>query len=132
MTHQTTLDGNGCGMGREAYGLKLQGKGILELMDGSRVRDRGKVMVRGPYLALIAVHSNVEKPEMGLLEWAFSQVEKTYHGVSQLTFDEVIGYVGVLDKWSLFKRRPEGRGMKQNLLALSTKTMNRILASSFS
>ncbi|HEX4019528.1 MAG TPA: DUF6602 domain-containing protein [Acidobacteriaceae bacterium] len=85
------------------------------------VRDRGRAMVRGPYLALIAVHSNVDKPSMGVLEWAFSQVEKAYGGLSKPTFDEVIGYIGVLDKWSLFKRRPEGSGDKAGFVGFEHK-----------
>lgn len=66
-----------------------------------------KLKTRGPYLAIIAVHSDVKKPEKGLLQWAFDQITKAYKDISNLTFDEMIGYVGVLDKWGVFKRRPD-------------------------
>jgi hypothetical protein len=85
------------------------------------VHYKGKVMVRGPYLALIAVHSNVEKPKIGLLDWAFSQIAKAYRGVPNLTFDQVVGYVGVLDKWSLFKRRPNGEGKEAEFVGFEHK-----------
>lgn len=81
--------------------------------------DRKKVKVRGPYLALIAVRSHVKKPKKGLLEWAFGQIEVAYS--AEITFDEVIGYVGVFDKWSLFKRRPEGEGKEAKFVGFEHK-----------
>jgi hypothetical protein len=67
----------------------------------------GNGLLRGPYLALVAVHTDVTKPSIGILQWAFSKIEKAYVDDQKPTFDEVIGYVGVLDSWGLFKRRPE-------------------------
>jgi len=72
----------------------------------------GKGLLRGPYLALVAVHTDVTKPNIGMLQWAFSQIEKAYLDDPKPTFDEVIGYAGVLDSWGLFKRRPEMTGKK--------------------
>ena len=75
-------------------------------------RNNGEVKTRGPYLAIIAVHSDVEKPEKGMLQWAFDQTAKAYEPIADLAFDEMIGYVGVLDKWGVFKRRPNGSNTK--------------------
>lgn len=86
------------------------------------IQDQGEGKVRGPYLALIAVHSNVKKPKIGCLEWAFSQIATTYSEVPDLTFDEVIGYVGVLDEWSIFKRRPDEHGKKAEFVGFEHRS----------
>lgn len=62
--------------------------------------------IRGPFLALIGVHSNIQKKSDDVLEWIFRQIDEVYRAKSDLTFDQLIGFVGVLDGWSIFKRRP--------------------------
>jgi hypothetical protein len=62
--------------------------------------------VRGPYLALVSVRSNIEKVRTDILEWTFAQIQAAYSGKSDITFDNLVGFIGSLDEWSIFKRRP--------------------------
>lgn len=62
--------------------------------------------VRGPYLAIVSVRSNIEKVKTDVLEWVFSSAREAYAGQSGVTFDKLVGFIGALDEWSIFKRRP--------------------------
>lgn len=62
--------------------------------------------VRGPYLALVSLKSNIDKTRAGTLEWIFSKMQAAYSAKAGSTFDKLVGYVGALDEWSIFKRRP--------------------------
>ncbi|MQA21939.1 DUF6602 domain-containing protein [Rugamonas rivuli] len=63
--------------------------------------------VRGPYLALISAKSNIEKTKTDTLDWIFNQVNLAYSGKKEISFDKLIGFIGALDEWSIFKRRPD-------------------------
>ena len=63
--------------------------------------------VRGPYLALVSVRSNIEKIRTDTLQWIFEQVEAAYATRPDISFDKLVGFIGALDEWSVFKRRPE-------------------------
>lgn len=63
------------------------------------------VKLRGPYLALVSVSSTIEKTN-GTLEWIFQQIKESYSPSAEPTFDQMIGFVGALDKWSIFKQQP--------------------------
>ena len=56
--------------------------------------------VRGPFLALISAETKVSKPET-----IYKEIKEAYEE-KQITFDETIGLIGILNKWSIFKRRP--------------------------
>ena len=60
--------------------------------------------VRGPYLALVSVKSNIKKRR--ILNWIFDEVSSAYSDKTNITFDKLIGFIGALDEWSIFKRRP--------------------------
>lgn len=62
--------------------------------------------VRGPYLAIVSVKSNIEKVKTDVLEWVFNSAREAYAGQSGVTFDKLVGFIGALDEWSIFKRRP--------------------------
>ena len=62
--------------------------------------------VRGPYLSLISVKSNIDKSRTDTLDWIFSKMQAAYGGKSDVTFDKLVGFVGALNEWSVFKRRP--------------------------
>lgn len=70
-----------------------------------------KHKVRGPYLAVVSVKSNIEKSRTDTLEWIFNQVTSAYSGKSDVTFDKLVGFIGALDEWSIFKRRPDKKLM---------------------
>lgn len=61
---------------------------------------------RGPFLAVIAANTEIEKERLGTLEWVFREIQKGAKAKNTQTFDELVGYVGVLARWSIFKRRP--------------------------
>ena len=62
--------------------------------------------VRGPYLSLVSVRSNIDKARTDTLDWVFSKMQAAYASKANLTFDKLVGFVGALDEWSIFKRRP--------------------------
>lgn len=65
-----------------------------------------KDKVRGPYLALVSVKSKIDKVRTDTLEWIFEQMSSAYTGKSDVTFDKLVGFIGALDEWSIFKRKP--------------------------
>lgn len=65
-----------------------------------------KNKVRGPYLAVVSVKSKIKKPKTDTLEWIFDQATSAYSEQSDVTFDKLVGFIGALDEWSIFKRRP--------------------------
>lgn len=62
--------------------------------------------VRGPYLSLVSIKSNIDKPKVGTLDWIFSRMQSAYDRKTGITFDKLVGFVGALNEWSIFKRRP--------------------------
>lgn len=63
--------------------------------------------VRGPFLALVSVKSNINKKRTDNLDWIFQKVQETYASKADVSFDQLIGYIGALDEWSIFKKRPK-------------------------
>lgn len=61
---------------------------------------------RGPYLALVSASTEISKKKTNTLEWVFKQIESHAQDVKPKSFDQMVGYIGVLDRWSIFKRRP--------------------------
>jgi len=62
--------------------------------------------IRGPYLALVGVGSNINKARTDTLDWVFSRMKAEYSKSPEVAFDKLVGFVGALDEWSIFKRRP--------------------------
>ena len=62
--------------------------------------------VRGPYLELVSVRSNIVKTRTDTIARIFSKIKAAYTGKTDATFDKFVGFVGALDEWSIFKRRP--------------------------
>lgn len=61
--------------------------------------------IREPYLALVSMDSNIEKQDS--YQWIFDKMNKAYTSDSDLSFDDMVGYIGALRKWSIFKARPK-------------------------
>lgn len=76
-----------------------------EIVEGcivkKRLRKDKAYSVRGPFLAIVAPDTTIAKPET-----VFNAITEAYQDVAPLYFDETVGYVGSLHKWSIFKRRP--------------------------
>ena len=62
--------------------------------------DKNGTMRRGPFLALVAMDG---RPQC---ETCYKHIRRAYQNREDLYFDDVIGYVGILKKWSIFKKRP--------------------------
>ena len=66
------------------------------------IDDRG-IALRGPFLALVSMEA-FEKKTKATEEWIFDKIQNAVS--SDDCFDDLIGYIGSFNKWSIFKRRP--------------------------
>ena len=62
--------------------------------------------LRSPYLALVSMNSEINKSEIDTYDWIFNSMKNVYDQDDDLNFNDLIGYVGVFSKWSIFKARP--------------------------
>lgn len=69
--------------------------------------------IRGPFLSIICVKSHIEKKRTENYDWIFKELEKTYSTSPKPYFDQLVGYIGALNEWSIFKRRPEDKKTKE-------------------
>lgn len=70
-----------------------------------------KNLMRGPYLALVSMGSKIIKSTIKTEDWIFKEIEKAYIG--DVRFTDTIGYIGSLDSWSIFKRRPKNKDIAE-------------------
>ena len=77
--------------------------GLCQTLGTNKQSDKA----RGPFLALVSVKSRIKKRRTNTLNWVFSQLKKSYESHKEITFDRLVGYIGALDEWSLFKARPD-------------------------
>ena len=75
-------------------------------------RGQDKKYIRGPFLSIISVKSHIDKKRTDNCEWIFKELQETYNTKSKPYFDQLVGYIGALDEWSIFKRRPAGDDIK--------------------
>lgn len=61
--------------------------------------------IRGPFLALVAMHTSIEKKRTSTQKWVFNQISSVYDD-SKDTFENTIGLITNIEGWSIFKRRP--------------------------
>lgn len=64
----------------------------------------GKSLVRGPFLALLAMDSSIDLSKS--TEPVYNAIAEAYKNKNDVYFDDAIGYIGALAKWSVFKKRP--------------------------
>ena len=69
-----------------------------------RCVDNSGKKLRGPFLALVAMDA-FEKKEKTTEQWIFEKLEEVY-SEGEDYFDDLIGYIGSFNKWSIFKKRP--------------------------
>ncbi len=68
-----------------------------------RCVDDAEQHLRGPFLALVSMDA-FSKTEKLTEQWIFEKLKYAYDKDDY--FDDLIGYIGSLNKWSIFKRRP--------------------------
>lgn len=61
--------------------------------------------IRGPFLALVSMDS-FEKKEISTDKWIYDKLCEIY-AREECYFDDLVGYIGSLNKWSIFKKRPK-------------------------
>lgn len=81
----------------EAQALKAASK-LCRCVD-----DNGQHL-RGPFLALVSMDAFEKKENYGTMD--FEKLEGVYSKEDDY-FDDLIGYIGSFNKWSIFKRRPQ-------------------------
>jgi hypothetical protein len=64
------------------------------------------LVIRGPFLGLVGMGWIPDRNDQADGACMLPDVRDTYASVDELTFDEIIGFFGVLDGWSVTKRRP--------------------------
>ena len=74
-----------------------------------------KSKIRGPFIALISMSSDINKVEPSTENWIFNQMKEVYSAKEDY-FDNLIGYIGVFDSWSIFKKRPDDSALRGNYL----------------
>ncbi|MDG4947369.1 hypothetical protein NYR72_01690 [Actinobacillus equuli subsp. haemolyticus] len=66
--------------------------------------NNGDQKLRKPYLALISMRNNISNTKGKAEELVFEKIKNSY--CESDNFESVIGYIGSLDSWSIFKKRP--------------------------
>ena len=69
-----------------------------------RFTDDSSRSVRGPFLALVSMDA-FEKRQKTTEQWIFEKLLEVYSKEKDC-FDDLIGYIGAFNGWSIFKRRP--------------------------
>ncbi len=72
----------------------------------------------GPFLGLLSFESNIKDGKHTKnYESIYKALNKTYRvQADELKFDDVIGYIGAISEWSIFKGRPDKEGKKARFL----------------
>jgi hypothetical protein len=78
-----------------------------------RYLDSDNSPVRGPFLGLVGTGWVKHRADQVNGAQILPDVHKLYAGIQDLTFDEIIGFFGALDSWSVTKRRPPKQQEKQ-------------------
>lgn len=65
--------------------------------------------IRGPYTALVSMDNNIIKKDPDTFNWIFKKMESTYNSDDDLSFDDMIGYIGSFKHWGIFKARPSSK-----------------------
>lgn len=79
---------------------------LRQASDLCRTLKDDKTKMRGPFLALIGMKSLIAKIDPPTEEWIFKKLAEAYTKDDTPTFDNLVGFVGALETWSIFKRRP--------------------------
>lgn len=62
--------------------------------------------LRSPYFALVSMNNKIEKKDSDTFDWIFNNMKSLYEVDQDLSFDDMIGYIGSFNHWSIFKARP--------------------------
>jgi hypothetical protein len=79
--------------------------------------------LRGPYLALVSMKSNIEKQKIDTHDWIMERIESVYKEEYEddLKFDDIVGLITSLSEWSIFKRKPTKEPNSASLILMKHK-----------
>lgn len=63
--------------------------------------------LRGPYLALVSMDNGISKQNPDTYDWIFNKMNSLYDSDKDLSFDDMVGYIGSFKHWGIFKSRPK-------------------------
>lgn len=99
-------------------------KALYEAASLCRYTNDKNNLVRGPYVAIVAMNSAIEKQQKTAGEWIFSKIENVYNsdGIKEsLFFNNTIGLITAFSNFSVFKARPLENGKKAKYVELDHK-----------
>jgi hypothetical protein len=72
-----------------------------------RCKDRNKSDIRGPFLALVTMNSNISKNVEKEAELVFNIMAKLFPVKGTNRYDDMPGFIGSLSEWSIHKSQPK-------------------------
>ena len=96
--------------------IKKESLALLNASKLCRTMDKRGGFLRGPFLGLVSIKSKIDKKTIKNEDWIFNCLEEVYKIDPKPSFDDLIGYIGSLDEWSIFKRRPKKKTKEANYL----------------
>ena len=68
--------------------------------------------LRSPFLALVSMNAMIEKKKTDTFDWIFDKMTTLYQNDDNVSFDNMVGYIGVFNQWSIFKAKPDKKELK--------------------
>ena len=69
--------------------------------------------IRAPYFALVSMDNNINKKKPDTFDWIFDKMKTLYESDDDLSFDDMVGYIGAFKQWSIFKASPSKKSPKE-------------------
>ena len=92
--------------------IKNESSALMKASELCFTKGKDGKFIRGPFLSIISVKSHIDKKKTDNSDWIFKELKETYKITPAPYFDQLVGYIGSLEKWSIFKRRPEKKSTK--------------------
>jgi hypothetical protein len=89
--------------------IKNECEALYEASKLCQAKNKNGESLRGPFLGLISAESKIEKKTINIEDWIFKNLEEIYNKNSKPYFDDLVGYIGSLNNWSIFKTRPKNK-----------------------
>lgn len=90
--------------------------------------------VRGPFLAIVAMDSDIDKVKQTNGEWIFSRITEVFQTEEiskNLCFNDVVGLITALSSYTIFKRRPKGEVLKAEFVEIDHKANEEYMSLQF-
>jgi hypothetical protein len=101
--------------------IKKESEALLKASELCRTYDKDGKFLRGPFLALVSAKSKINKKKTENHDWIFEKLKEAYDINPKPSFDDLVGYIGSLDEWSIFKRRPDKKSIEADYIYFNHK-----------